>query len=34
MIGGQLARTPKSTYVRFWHHSTLALFKYLYFERI
>jgi len=34
MIGAKLQQTPKSTYVRFWHRTTLNLFKYLYYEHI
>ena len=34
MVGNKLRATPKSTYIKFWHHTTLALFKYLYYERL
>ena len=34
MVGAKLKQTPRSTYIRFWHHTTLNLFKYLYYERI
>ena len=31
MIGKWLRQTPRSTFVRFWHHTTLQLYKYLYY---
>ena len=34
MVGAQLQKTLKSTYIRYLHHSTLNLFKYLYYERV
>ena len=34
MVGAKLRQTPRSTYIRYWHHTTLQLFKYLYYERI
>ena len=32
MVGAKLQQTPKSTFIRFWHRSTLNLFKYMYYE--
>jgi len=34
MVGAKLKKTPKETYIRYWHHTTLNLFKYLYYEKI
>ena len=34
MVGCQLQKTPKSTYIRYWHHTSPNLYKYLYYERI
>jgi hypothetical protein len=34
MIGAKLQQTPRSTFIRLWHHTTLNLYKYLYFEHI
>ena len=34
MMGAKLKQTPKSTFIKYWHHTTLHLFKYLYYERI
>ena len=34
MVGKKLSQTPRSTYIRFWHRTTLNLYKYLYYERI
>ena len=34
MVGAQLQKTPKSTYISYWHHTSLNLYKYLYYERI
>ena len=34
MVGAQLMKTSKSTFIRYWHHTSLNLFKYLYYERI
>ena len=34
MVGSKLRQTPRSTYIRYWHKTTLQLFKYLYYERI
>ena len=34
MVGERLYEVPKSTYIRFWHHSALELFKYLYYQRL
>ena len=31
MIGAKLQQTPKSTWVRLWHRTTLELYKYLYY---
>ena len=34
MVGARLRKTPKETYIRYWHKTTLELFKYLYYQRI
>ena len=34
MVGKQLAKVDKSTFINYWHHTALQLFKYLVFERI
>ena len=34
MVGAKLQLTPKSTFIRYWHSTTLNLFKYLYYEKI
>ena len=34
MVGRKLRQTTRSTYVRYWHPTTLQLYKYLYYERI
>ena len=34
MVANQLGRTTQETRVRYWHHSSLALYRYLYYERI
>ena len=34
MVGAKLEQTPKSTYITYWHHTTLNLYKYLDYERI
>jgi len=34
MVGNQLMKVDKSVLVSYWRHTTLELFKYLYFERI
>ena len=34
MVGAKLQQTPKSTFIRFWHRTTLELFKYLYYQKI
>ena len=34
MVGARLRNTPKETYIRYWHKTTLELFKYLYYQRI
>ena len=34
MIGRRLQEIPRSTCVKFWHHTTLHLFKYLYYEKL
>ena len=31
MIGAKLQQTPKSTFITYWHATTLELFKYLYY---
>ena len=32
MVGAKLDQTHKSVYIRYWHRTTLNLFKYLYYE--
>ena len=34
MVGDRLQQISRSTFVRYWHHTTLKLFNYLYYERI
>ena len=34
MIGRKMQEIPRSTRVRFWHRSSLELFKYLYFDKL
>ena len=31
MVGDRLRKTSKGTYIRYWHKTTLELFKYLYY---
>ena len=32
MVGARLAQIPRSIRIRYWHHSVLSLYGYLYFE--
>jgi len=34
MVSAKLKKTPREVFVRFWHRTTLNLYKYLYYERI
>ena len=34
MVIEQLESIPKATRIRFWHHCTLNLFKYVTFEKL
>ena len=34
MVAAKLRSIQKSTFVRFWHHTTLYLYKYLVFEHL
>jgi hypothetical protein len=34
MVAQRLQQIPRSTLIRFWHASTLGLYRYLYFERL
>ena len=34
MVGSRLQKATRSTYMRFWHKTTLELYKYLYYERL
>jgi len=34
MIGAKLMQTPKSTWIRLWHRTTLELFNYLHYQKI
>jgi len=34
MVAHRLQQIPRSTLIRFWHASTLGLYRYLYFERL
>ena len=34
LVAVKLQSIPRSTLVRFWHRSTLELFKYLSFEKL
>ena len=34
MVGRRLNEIPRSVCVRFWHHTSLNLFKYLYYEKL
>ena len=34
MVASKLAEIPRSVAVRYWHHAILALYGYLYYERL
>ena len=34
LVEGHLAKIPKSSIVRYWHHCSLMLYKYLYYTKI
>ena len=34
MVGERLSKIPYGTRVKYWHHTALNLYKYLYFEKI
>ena len=34
MVSSKLSSIPRETRVRYWHHTTLELYKYLYFKRL
>ena len=34
MVAEHLGRIKQETRLRYWHHSALALYRYLYYERI
>ena len=34
MVGSRLAAIPRSVVIRYWHHIVLALYGYLYYERL
>ena len=34
MVGARLAAIPRKTLIRYWHHTVLGLYGYLYYERL
>jgi len=34
LVGERLQQIPRATLVRYWHHTTLELYKYLSFARL
>ena len=33
-VAAKLGKIPQYTRVRYWHHTTLELYRYLYFQRL
>jgi len=34
MVGNKLQQIKRNTFVRYWHHTVLELYNYLYFKRL